>query len=261
EDAATALRTPTGGYLNLTDDELPHLLADGTWLVADQRPARFPVTFALMTLLLREHNRCCDEMAPDWDPEADDEDTYQLCRQWTIAVFQHITENDFSVRLVGGSIKVMGAAAYDDYPDDDDDGGRRLRRKRRRRRRLGALENIVRSRYLQQTNGSYDVETNAGVDVVFSTVAMPAFFSALPPTVGLLGDGFEIIDEHGVELATASADLAGLMNRVGGIEPIIRGAAYARTQVMDVSFAAQVSVSSPLFNLPVEVIQRGRDHG
>lgn len=67
--------------------------------------------------------------------------------------------------------------------------------------------------------------------------------------------------QHGVELATASGDLAGFVSRIGGIEPIIRGAAYARSQAMDVSFAAQVSVSSPLFNFPVEVIQRGRDHG
>lgn len=64
-----------------------------------------------------------------------------------------------------------------------------------------------------------------------------------------------------MELATASGDLAGFVSRIGGIEPIIRGAAYARCRAMDLSFAAQVSVSSPLFNLPVEVIQRGRDHG
>lgn len=32
----------------------------------DQRPATMPVTFALTTLLLREHNRCCDEFAYDW---------------------------------------------------------------------------------------------------------------------------------------------------------------------------------------------------
>lgn len=42
--------------------------------VADQRPTKLPVTFALMTLLLREHNRCCDEMAPEWDPENDEVD-------------------------------------------------------------------------------------------------------------------------------------------------------------------------------------------
>lgn len=34
EDAAAALRTLNGGHLNLTDNEIPHLLADGTWLVS-----------------------------------------------------------------------------------------------------------------------------------------------------------------------------------------------------------------------------------
>ena len=36
EEAAAALRALDGlGRLNLTDDELPHLLADGTWLVSE----------------------------------------------------------------------------------------------------------------------------------------------------------------------------------------------------------------------------------
>lgn len=32
--------------------------------IADQRTAKLPVTFALHTILLLEHNRCCDEIAP-----------------------------------------------------------------------------------------------------------------------------------------------------------------------------------------------------
>ncbi|CAB1109758.1 unnamed protein product [Ectocarpus sp. CCAP 1310/34] len=253
EATSASLRTEDGGYMNMTDDELPHLLDDGTWLVADQRPARLPVTFALMTLLLRGHNRCCDEMAPEWDP-ANDEDAFQFCRQWTIAVFQHITENDWSVRFVGGSVKVLGAAAYDDDDDDDDDPDDHGEETdgRRRRRRLGDLENVVRSRYLTQSNGSYDAGTNAGTDVFFATVAAPALYSALPSTVGLLDDSFEVMAEHEVELATANADLAGLVTRIGGIEPIIRGAYHARARGMDASFVAEVSVSSPLFNFPVE---------
>ena len=67
--------------------------------------------------------------------------------------------------------------------------------------------------------------------------------------------------QHGIELATACADLAGLIERTGGIESIIRGAAYSRAQAMDASFVAEVSAFSPLFNLPVVAIQRGRDHG
>lgn len=33
--------------------------------IADQRTAAFPVTFALHTMLLLEHNRCCTEVAPE----------------------------------------------------------------------------------------------------------------------------------------------------------------------------------------------------
>lgn len=59
----------------------------------------------------------------------------------------------------------------------------------------------------------------------------------------------------------ATADVAGLVERIGGIEPILRGGSYSRTQAIDLSFNAEVSVSSPLFNLPAAAIQRGRDHG
>lgn len=67
--------------------------------------------------------------------------------------------------------------------------------------------------------------------------------------------------QHGAELATASADLAGFISRSGGIESIIRGAAYSRTQAVDTAFASEISASSLLFNLPVEAVQRARDHG
>lgn len=32
--------------------------------IADQRSAKYPVTFALHIALLLEHNRCCVEVAP-----------------------------------------------------------------------------------------------------------------------------------------------------------------------------------------------------
>ena len=37
EDSAEALRTLESGYMNLTDEDLPHLLSDGTWLVSETR--------------------------------------------------------------------------------------------------------------------------------------------------------------------------------------------------------------------------------
>ena len=124
-------------------------------------------------------------------PAFPDQDAYQACRQWTIAVFQHITENDFAVRLLGANVKTLGSASYDVFYDDDND----VVNGRRRRRLLGIPENVVRSRYLAQTNRTYDEETNAGVDAVFSTVAIPALYSALPSTVGLLDDDYYVMDE------------------------------------------------------------------
>lgn len=56
-------------------------------------------------------------------------------------------------------------------------------------------ENSVRSRKGTPTNGTYDLEINAGADTVFSTVAMPAFYSALSPTVGLLDDNYNVVNE------------------------------------------------------------------
>ena len=55
--------------------------------------------------------------------------------------------------------------------------------------------------------------------------------------------------------------MAGLIERIGGIEPIVRGATYSRAQAVGVSFVAKAPPSSPLFNLPLVAIQRGRDHG
>ena len=40
------------------------------------------------------------------------QEAYEYCRQWTIAKYQRITENDFSIRLVGGSLKTLGAEEY-----------------------------------------------------------------------------------------------------------------------------------------------------
>ena len=55
--------------------------------------------------------------------------------------------------------------------------------------------------------------------------------------------------------------MAGLIERIGGIESIVRGGAFSRAQAVDVSFMAKAPPSSRLFSLPLEAIQRGRDHG
>ncbi|CAN0025010.1 unnamed protein product [Ectocarpus sp. 6 AP-2014] len=109
EDEAAALRSSADGdgFMALTESGLPYVNDDGTWLIADQRSAQFPVTFALHVMLLLEHNRCCMDIAPSEGFEGD-EDIYQACRGWTIAVFQHVTENDFLIRLLGGNIQDLG---------------------------------------------------------------------------------------------------------------------------------------------------------
>lgn len=57
ESAAAALRTLTGGYLNLTDDELPHLLADGTWLVSERSISMWTDDTAIVLVLLTRKKR------------------------------------------------------------------------------------------------------------------------------------------------------------------------------------------------------------
>ena len=36
------------------------------------------------------------------------QDIYQACRGWTIAIFQHMTANDFIIQLLGGTIYSLG---------------------------------------------------------------------------------------------------------------------------------------------------------
>ena len=108
-------------------------------------------------------------------------------------MFQRISENEFSERLVGESARYLGSAVHNFFDDDANDIN--TVNARRQPHRLSAMEIIVRSRHLARRIGSYDVETNAGVDVVFSTVANPAFYSALPSTVGLRDRYYNTIDE------------------------------------------------------------------
>ncbi|CAM9611460.1 unnamed protein product, partial [Ascophyllum nodosum] len=61
----------------------------------------------------REHNICCDTIAPSLGYEGD-EGIYQACRGWTIAVFEHITSNDFIVRLTGMYILEYSPIVVDD---------------------------------------------------------------------------------------------------------------------------------------------------
>lgn len=55
-------------------------------------------------------------------------------------------------------------------------------------------------------------------------------------------------------------DLAGLFER-NSIANIVRGGVISASLAVDAHFASAVSNLSPLFKLPVDAIQRGRDHG
>eukprot|EP00752_Nemacystus_decipiens_P002581 g2416.t2 len=286
EEEAQEFRELEGGRMSLTDDELPLRSADGeSWLIADQRTARFPVTFALHVVLLREHNRCCVEIAPAQGFEGD-EDLYQACRGWTIAVFQHITENDFLIRLLGGNIQDLGigastttsittsfttssteevaaagaaGAARDDarrrgvrrVQDEDEPGGEVGEQPphERRRRVLWSLQD-------------YDEDVNAAADVFTTTAGAAALESALPSTVRVVGEGYVSVPYDHTELAAAVGGdgLATFFENVE-VADVLRGAVLSPVFAVDTHYPAAVSNGSPLFKLPVDAVQRGRDHG
>ena len=66
--------------------------------------------------------------------------------------------------------------------------------------------------------------------------------------------------QDGIELTEAAEDIAGLFER-NSIGSIIRGAVFSSSLAVDTHFSSAVSTTSPLFKLPVDAIQRGRDHG
>ena len=66
--------------------------------------------------------------------------------------------------------------------------------------------------------------------------------------------------QDGIELTEAAEDIAGLFER-NSVGSIIRGAVFSSSLAVDTHFSSAVSTTSPLFKLPVDAIQRGRDHG
>ena len=66
--------------------------------------------------------------------------------------------------------------------------------------------------------------------------------------------------QDGIELTEAAEDIAGLFRR-NSVGSIIRGAVFSSSLAVDTHFSSAVSTTSPLFKLPVDAIQRGRDHG
>ena len=61
-------------------------------------------------------------------------------------------------------------------------------------------------------------------------------------------------------LSEASADLEGLFAR-NGLADVLRGAVLSPALEVDPYYSPVLSNHSPLFKLPVDAVQRGRDHG
>ena len=222
------------------------------------------------------------------------QELFQACRGWTIALFQHITENDFLISLLGQSLDDL-ASVISELPGEDDDASQSRRRTRRRlslsqrhvpHERLDAggkttpsehgrwLDAAVdeqhegelnhprsppRTRSLQES-ASYDSTVNAAADVFTTTAGAAAFESALPSTVRIVSEGYLSTAYDGVELTVAREDLAGLVEN-NNVSDVLRGAVLSPAMAVGTHHVAAISNLSPLFKLPVDAVQRGRDHG
>lgn len=91
-----------------------------------------------------------------------------------------MSDNDWSIKLIDGSPKLMGLDPA--YEDDSDDTTDQATRNRRHRRSLAGTTLYVDS-------------IDAGVDVLFSTAALPALYSGLPTTVQLLDEDYLPVEE------------------------------------------------------------------
>lgn len=68
------------------------------------------------------------------------------------------------------------------------------------------------------------------------------------------------MDDDNIPLSSASADMAGLLSR-NDYGNILRGAVLSPSLRVDPYYSPVLANLSPLFKLPVDAVQRGRDHG
>ena len=219
------------------------------------------------------------------------QDIFQACRGWNIALFQHITENDFVINLLGKGVDDIIDSTSTSSGDDDDASESRRRRRRAlsksQQRSTGEwldadAETVAstemlsanlrhegemkpsrprsRRRSLLYDAADYDPTVNAAADVFTTTVGAAAFVSALPATVRIVSEGYVAAAYDGVELTAAREDLAGLLENVD-VGDILRGAVLSPAMTVGTHHAGALSNLSPLFKLPVDGVQRGRDHG
>lgn len=230
-------------------------------------------------------------------------------------MFQHVTENDFDILLLGSSIL--------DTFDDTSDRRRRTRNRRRLNSedrtlthesdrsdrtenhdrkeqviaatvvgRTGTTDDVLPpSKRLLRTSGrekteatlvgevssatasrrslekrrlysadDYDEDADPSVDVFTLTAGAAALESALPATVRIVAEDYISVDDDNIELTVATEDIAGLFER-NDVGNILRGAVLSPALAVDTYYVAAVSNLSPFFKLPVDGVQRGRDHG
>ena len=181
------------------------------------------------------------------------QDIYQACRGWTIATFQHVTEDEFLIRFMGRS--VGGWTVYEegeDIYDDDFFFGASSRRKLSSQNR----------RELLYTFESYDDTADPSADVFVAVAMTAAFESALPATLRIVGEGYVSTAYDHMLLSAAAEDVPGLFedNEIN-VGDVLRGAVLSPAMAVGPHYSEVVSNLSPRFKLPVDAIQRGRDHG
>lgn len=107
----------------------------------------------------------------------------------------------------------------------------------------------------------YQADANPAADVFTMTVGAAAFESAVPSTVRIVSEGYIPTAYDRVELTVARENMATLFEQENSVEDILRGAVLSPALEIDTYYAAAISNLSPLFKLPVDAVQRGRDHG
>ena len=178
-----------------------------------------------------------------------EQDIFQACRGWTIATFQHVTEDDFLIQLLGSSVGDL--TVYSEAFS---------------RRKLSLSSSMSQSssppshRELLFTFDYYNSTLDPSADVFVAGAVAAAFEAALPATLRIVSEGYVPSNYDQIELTTASADMSRLFEN-NDVADVLRGAVLSPVSNIDTSFAAAVSNASPLLKLPVDAIQRGRDHG
>ncbi|CAN0184328.1 unnamed protein product [Scytosiphon promiscuus] len=108
----------------------------------------------------------------------------------------------------------------------------------------------------------YDETVNPGADTFTLTAGGAAFESAIPSTLRVVSEGYVATRYDNIELtkAVGGDNLASFFEDVE-LADVLRGAVLSPVFAVDTYYAEAISTSSPLFKLPVDAVQRGRDHG